>query len=63
MIKNSLVIILLLLFMQPGIAQDKKIKLDEIMKKYHDYNMFDGAVLVAEEGRLIYKNAFGLAKS
>ena len=61
MIKNSLVIILLLLFMQPGIAQDKKIKLDEIMKKYHDYNMFDGAVLVAEEGKVIYKNAFGLA--
>jgi CubicO group peptidase (beta-lactamase class C family) len=59
--KNSLLIILSLLFMQLCIAQDKKNKLDEIMKKYHDYNMFDGAVLVAENGKVIYKNAFGLA--
>ncbi len=31
------------------------------MKTYHDYNMFDGAVLVAENGKVIYKGAFGLA--
>lgn len=31
------------------------------MKTYHQYNMFDGAVLVAENGKVIYKNAFGLA--
>ncbi|MEP7255911.1 MAG: serine hydrolase [Ferruginibacter sp.] len=42
-------------------AQTKKDKLDEIMKTYHGYNMFDGAVLVAENGKVIYKNAFGLA--
>ena len=59
--KKSLLIIVALLFMQLCIAQDKKNKLDEIMKKYHDYNMFDGAVLVAENGKVIYKSAFGLA--
>ncbi len=31
------------------------------MKAYHQYNMFDGAVLVAENGKVIYKDAFGLA--
>ena len=31
------------------------------MKTYHNYNMFDGAVLVAENGKIIYKDAFGLA--
>lgn len=31
------------------------------MRAYHDYNMFDGAVLVAENGKIIYKGAFGLA--
>ncbi len=31
------------------------------MKTYHDYNMFDGSVLVAENGQVIYKAAFGLA--
>lgn len=46
---------------QPCFAQDKKEKLAEIMNTYHRYNMFDGAVLVAEHGKLVYKAAFGLA--
>ncbi len=44
-----------------GFAQDKKTKLSELMSAYHNYNMFDGAVLVAENGKIIYKDAFGLA--
>lgn len=31
------------------------------MHAYHSYNMFDGAVLVAENGKIIYKEAFGQA--
>lgn len=31
------------------------------MQTYHNYNMFDGAVLVAENGQIVYKDAFGLA--
>ena len=42
-------------------AQDKKARLAQLMKSYHDYNMFDGAVLVAEQGKIIYQGAFGLA--
>lgn len=42
-------------------AQSKKATLSQIMKTYHNYNMFDGAVLVAENGTIIYKEAFGLA--
>lgn len=44
-----------------ALAQSKKAKIDEIMKAYHSYNMFDGAVLVAENGKEIYKGAFGMA--
>ncbi|MGB8194676.1 MAG: amidohydrolase family protein, partial [Chitinophagaceae bacterium] len=44
-----------------SLAQSKKQKLDEIMKTYHRYNMFDGSVLVAENGKVIYKAAFGMA--
>jgi CubicO group peptidase (beta-lactamase class C family) len=51
----------LALFITQGTAQSKKDKLDEIMKTYHSYNMFDGAVLVAENGKEIYKGAFGMA--
>ena len=43
------------------ISQDKKGKLNEIMTAYHNYNMFDGAVLVAEQGKIIYTGAFGMA--
>ncbi|MBD2701979.1 serine hydrolase [Spirosoma sp. BT702] len=46
---------------ETGTSQDKKSKLSELMKAYHSYNMFDGAVLVAENGKVIYKDAFGLA--
>ncbi len=49
------------LLIKSGAAQSKKEKLDEIMKVYHKYNMFDGSVLVAENGKIIYKAAFGLA--
>ena len=42
-------------------AQNKKATLSGIMQAYHTYNMFDGAVLVAENGMVVYKGAFGLA--
>jgi CubicO group peptidase (beta-lactamase class C family) len=42
-------------------AQNKTAKLSALMSTYHNYNMFDGAVLVAEKGEIIYKDAFGLA--
>lgn len=42
-------------------AQNKKAVVNKIMQTYHQYNMFDGAVLVAENGKIIYKGAFGLA--
>ncbi|MVM32753.1 serine hydrolase [Spirosoma sp. HMF4905] len=49
------------LILNSSVAQSKKEKLDELMKAYHNYNMFDGSVLVAENGKVIYKAAFGLA--
>jgi len=45
----------------PVLAQNKNARLDEIMKTYHSYNMFDGAILIAENGKEIYKRAFGMA--
>lgn len=57
----AIFICLLVLSINSSIAQNKKKKLDEIMNTYHHYNMFDGSVLVAENGKVIYKAAFGLA--
>lgn len=59
--KFSSFLFTLLLFCSSLCAQTKKEKLDAVMKAYHNYNMFDGAVLVAENGKVIYKNAFGMA--
>lgn len=42
-------------------SQVKKSRLSEMMNTYHNYNMFDGSVLVAENGRIIYEEAFGMA--
>lgn len=54
--------LILFLFLHTfSFSQPKSKKLDAVMQAYHDYNMFDGAVLVAEEGKVIYKAAFGLA--
>lgn len=59
---NRIILLLNILFLgHILIAQTKKEKLSEIMRTYHDYKMFDGAVLVAENGKIIYKEAFGLA--
>ncbi len=58
---HSLFAFLFLLIAQTTGAQSKKDKLNEIMKTYHQFNMFDGSVLVAEQGKVIYKAAFGMA--
>ncbi len=59
--KGIILVIVLVLSGQVLPAQSKQEKLTEIMKTYHKYNMFDGAVLVAENGKIIYKDAYGLA--
>jgi len=60
--KSCLLSLCYILFLvNMAIAQNKRDKLDEIMKSYHRYNMFDGSVLVAENGKVVYKNAFGMA--
>ncbi len=59
--RTILFITLTLLIIHPCFAQSKKEKMDEIMKTYHDYNMFDGSVLVSENGKIVYEAAFGMA--
>lgn len=40
---------------------EKVDKLDELIKTYAEYGKFNGSVLVAEQGEVIYKNGFGMA--
>ncbi len=60
-LKNTPILFICFLSSHGLFCQTKKAKLSKIMQTYHNYNMFDGAVLVAENGKVIYKDAFGLA--
>lgn len=42
-------------------AQQNAKKIDLLMKQYYDYGQFNGSVLVAEKGKVIYKKGFGMA--
>jgi CubicO group peptidase (beta-lactamase class C family) len=42
-------------------AQDKSARIDELMKSYNALGQFNGSVLVAENGRVIYKKGLGMA--
>ncbi|RYY86157.1 MAG: tetratricopeptide repeat protein [Chitinophagaceae bacterium] len=59
---RSLVLLLLgLVASVSSHAQNSRNELARLMKTYHDYHMFDGAVLVARNDSIIYQDAFGLA--
>ena len=61
MIKKFRIFFFLITLSFQLLAQTKQEKLAATMKAYHDYNMFDGSVLVAENGKIIYKGSFGMA--
>jgi CubicO group peptidase (beta-lactamase class C family) len=42
-------------------AQQNVQKIDELLKQYYDYGQFNGSILVAENGKVIYKKGFGMA--
>jgi len=42
-------------------TSSKAEELDKLLRTYASYGKFNGAVLVAEEGKVIYKKAFGMA--
>ncbi|HLW31339.1 MAG TPA: serine hydrolase [Aequorivita sp.] len=44
-----------------GFSQTKTAELDALLNKYTEYGQFNGSVLVAEKGHVIYKKGFGLA--
>ena len=60
-ILSLMIAIVWLLAAQSVLAQDKAAKIDELMKIYNSYRQFNGAVLVAENGKVIFKKGYGMA--
>ena len=54
--------IILLAVQSSVLAQDKAAKIDEVMTAANKYRLFNGSVLVAENGKVIYKKGLGLAQ-
>ena len=52
---------ILLLTFNLSFGQTKIEQLDELINRYTEYGQFNGSVLVAEKGKIIYKKGFGLA--
>src|SRR5689334_9045201 len=55
------VAITLLASQQITFAQDHAAKIQELLALAHKYRQFNGSALVAENGKVVYKGAFGLA--
>jgi CubicO group peptidase (beta-lactamase class C family) len=54
---------LLLLLSEPAFAQSKSQKIDALVKPFATANQFSGVVLAAEDGKVIYEKAFGVANA
>src|ERR1044072_1106193 len=46
---------------QHAFAQDRAAKIQEVLALAHKYRQFNGTALVAENGKVVYKGAFGMA--
>lgn len=44
-----------------ALAQDHAAKIQEVLSLAHKYKQFNGSALVAENGRVVYKQSFGMA--
>ena len=44
-----------------SLAQEKSAKIDELLKRFNEFGQFNGTVLVAENGRVIFKKGYGYA--
>ncbi len=51
----------ILAFQVSAVAQSKANKIEDLMSLYHKYGQFNGSVLVADNGKVLYQKGFGLA--
>jgi CubicO group peptidase (beta-lactamase class C family) len=52
---------ILLVTCSTALAQDHAAKVQEVLVLAHKYRQFNGTALVAEDGKVVYKGAFGMA--
>ena len=61
-IRNLFILfVITLMTASAAFAQDNAKKIDELLKNYHDYGQFNGAVLVGEKGKIVHAKGYGMA--
>ena len=58
---SGLILLALLLFVNLSFGQSKQDQITKLIDTYTEYKTFNGSVLVAEKGKVIYKKGFGFA--
>jgi len=58
---SQIILAFFLLFSFNNFPQSKADKIDQLLRKYVAYNAFNGAALVAENGKVIFKKGYGYA--
>lgn len=59
--KSLAIVLLLFVTTTTSFAQQTAKQIDELMQKYYDYGQFNGSILVAEKGKVVYAKGLGLA--
>jgi CubicO group peptidase (beta-lactamase class C family) len=54
-------LLVILTFQVSAVAQSKANRIDNLVSLYHKYGQFNGSVLVADNGKVLYQKGFGLA--
>jgi len=58
---NVIILLVVLLFVNLTFSQSKQEQITKLIDTYTEYKTFNGSVLVAENGKVIYKKGFGFA--
>ncbi|WP_452227786.1 serine hydrolase [Lacinutrix sp. MEBiC02404] len=58
---NAFIVFALLFFVQVTFGQVKEAQITKLINTYTAYKSFNGSVLIAEKGKIIYKKGFGFA--
>ncbi len=61
MIKSYLSFIVVLFTVMPAFTQTAEQQIDQLVNDYHEHNNFNGAVVVAKDGEILYAGGFGYA--
>lgn len=59
--KLFVLFVLTLMTATAALAQENAKKIEDLLKSYNDYGQFNGAVLVADKGKVVFAKGFGMA--